>query len=483
MEKDYNLGKTVLAIDIGSTKVCAVIAEVGDHGNDIHITGSGKAKSQGVRRGSITNIELASKSIKSAIADAKRMSGTDIKSAVVSISGSYTKSLNSSGIVNIPHKEISIKEINRVMHTALYNANIPNEYEVLHALPYNFKVDEQDYIEDPLGMNATRLEVETHIITTQKSNLHNLKKAVKAAGVEVENVILSGYASAIATLNDDEKELGVAVIDMGGSTCNIVVRSGNSIKYNDFLGVGSNHITSDLSMALHTPLNIAEKVKMNYGSLNAPSNDLIELPVIGDENSTHEVSLEVVHNVIYARVEETLMIVAQSIEKSRLKDHLGAGIVLTGGFSNMEGLRDLAVAIFDNMPVRIGQPNELGGLFSDVRGPEFSAAIGLIKYAANSYSSYEIDVNKQMRYRGETPSEENAFGSSLEEAMMEEPIPTMESQYEEPEKSSNLSGGLSKFAKLPKMNSNTKVAEKKLEPKKDENSVVSKFWNWATQLF
>jgi cell division protein FtsA len=236
-------------------------------------------------------------------------------------------------------------------------------------------------------------------------------------------------------------------------------------------------------MALHTPLNIAEKVKMNYGSLNAPSNDLIELPVIGDENSTHEVSLEVVHNVIYARVEETLMIVAQSIEKSRLKDHLGAGIVLTGGFSNMEGLRDLAVAIFDNMPVRIGQPNELGGLFSDVRGPEFSAAIGLIKYAANSYSSYEIDVNKQMRYHGETPSEENAFGSSLEEAMMEEPIPTMESQYEKPEKSSNLSGGLSKFAKLPKMNSNTKVAEKKLEPKKDENSVVSKFWNWATQLF
>jgi cell division protein FtsA len=476
------LSKTVLAIDIGSTKVCAIIAQIDDNGNDIQITGSGKAKSQGVRRGSITNIELASKSIKSAIADAKRMSGTDIKSAVVSISGSYTKSLNSSGIVNIPHKEISIKEINRVMHTALYNANIPNDYEVLHALPYNFKVDEQDYIEDPLGMNATRLEVETHIITTQKSNLHNLKKAVKAAGVEVENVILSGYASAIATLNDDEKELGVAVVDMGGSTCNIVVRSGNSIKYDDYLGVGSNHITSDLSMALHTPLNIAEKVKMNYGSLNVPSNDLIELPIIGDENSTHEVSLEVVHNVIYARVEETLMIVAQSIEKSKLKEHLGAGIVLTGGFSNMDGLRDLAVAIFDNMPVRIGLPNELGGLFSDVRGTEYSAAIGLIKYIANSYSSYEIDVNKQMRYHGEAPLHENGYEPSLEEAFMEDPIPTMSQEVEEPIQNSRLSKGISKLARLPKININ-RSAEKKAEPKKDENSVVSKFWNWATQLF
>ncbi len=467
------MSKTVLAIDIGSTKVCALIAEIGDTDSNIQIIGSGKAKSQGVRRGSITNIELASKSIKAAIADAKRMAGTDIKSAYVSISGAYTKSLNSSGIVNIPNKEISIKEINRVMHTALYNANIPNEYEVLHALPYNFKVDEQDYIEDPLGMNATRLEVETHIITTQKSNLHNLKKAVKAAGVEVENVILSGYASAIATLNDDEKELGVAVIDMGGSTCNIVVHSGNSIKYNDFIGVGSNHITSDLSMALHTPLNVAEKVKMHYGSLNAPSNDLIELPVIGDENSTHEVSLEVVHNVMYARVEETLMIIAQSIEKSRLKEHLGAGIVLTGGFSNMEGLRDLAVAIFDNMPVRIAQPNEMGGLFYDVRGSEYAAAIGLIKYAADSYSSYEIDVNKRMRHHGETPVHESGFETALEEAMFEEPIPVQTAEMgEQASRFSNLS----KLAKLPKMS-----PEK--ERNSNEISPVSKFWNWATQLF
>lgn len=190
------MSRTVLAIDIGSTKICAIIADVSDD-NDVKVTGAGIAKAQGLKKGSITNIELASKSIKNALSDAKRVSGADIKNATVSISGAYTKSLNSSGIVNIINKEISIKEIERVMHTSLYNANIPNDYEVLHTLPYNFKVDDQDFIEDPLGMNASRLEVETHIVTTQKSNLHNLKKAVKAAGVGVDNILLSGYSSAL----------------------------------------------------------------------------------------------------------------------------------------------------------------------------------------------------------------------------------------------------------------------------------------------
>ncbi|MDX1295993.1 MAG: cell division protein FtsA, partial [Sulfurimonadaceae bacterium] len=220
------MDKTVLAIDIGSTKVCAIIATIGDDA-DIKIIGAGIAKAQGLKKGTITNIELASKSIRNALSDAKRVAGTELKRAIVSLSGAYTKSLNSSGIVNIPNKEISIKEINRVMNTSLYNANIPNEYEVLHTLPYNFKVDDQDFIEDPLGMNAARLEVETHIITSQKSNLNNLRKAVRAAGVEVENIILGGYASAISALNEDEKELGAAVVDMGGSTSNIVIHAGN----------------------------------------------------------------------------------------------------------------------------------------------------------------------------------------------------------------------------------------------------------------
>ncbi|MCD6432676.1 MAG: cell division protein FtsA [Sulfurimonas sp.] len=452
------MSKTVLAIDIGSTKICAIIAQINDD-NSISVTGAGTAKAQGLKKGSITNIELASKSIKTAVSDAKRVSGSDVRTAIVSISGAYTKSLNSNGIVNIPNKEISFKEIERVMHTSLYNANIPNEYEVLHALPFNFKVDDQDFIEDPLGMNASRLEVETHIITTQKSNLNNLKKAVRGAGIEVENVLMSAYASSIATLNEDEKELGVAVIDMGGNTSNITIYSGNSIRYNDFLGVGSNHVTSDLSMALHTPLNVADSVKLSYGSLLTPTNDLIELPIIGDEDTTHEVSLEVVHNVIFARVEETLMILAQFIENSGLKDQIGAGIILTGGFSKMEGIRDLAVATFGSVPVRLAKPKEMDGLFENLRGPEYSTAVGLIMYSASSYTPYEIDVNKRVRHSNEEPKEQSSvdFTNNTD-------IPVVPQQEESPKE---------KMVTLPS----------KTDKKSDEASAFSKFWNWATQLF
>ncbi|WP_297483305.1 cell division protein FtsA [Sulfurimonas sp.] len=453
------MSRTVLAIDIGSTKICAITAEI-DNNNDISITGAGTTKAQGLKKGSITNIELASRSIKTAVEDAKRVSGSSISTAIVSISGAYTKSLNSNGIVNIQSKEISLEEIKRVMHTSLYNANIPNEYEVLHALPFNFKVDDQDYIEDPLGMNASRLEVETHIITTQKSNLNNLKKAVKGAGIEVENIVLNSYASAIATLNEDERELGAAVIDMGGNTSNIAIYSGNSIRYNEYLGVGSNHVTSDLSMALHTPLNVADKVKLTYGSLLTPSNELIELPIIGDENTTHEVSLEVVHNVIFARVEETLMILAQFIENSGLKDQIGAGIVLTGGFSKMDGIRDLAVATFGSIPVRLAKPMEMNGLFDSLRGPEFSSAIGLIMYSANAYTRYEIDVNKRVRHTNEMPVEQSSVDFSNTPD-----IPVAPS--EEPKKAKMI---------------NLAVEDAK-EKKSDEASSLNKFWNWATQLF
>ncbi len=452
------MARTILAIDIGSTKICAIIARIDDD-NSCAVIGAGINKAQGLKRGTITNIELAAKSIKQAVDDATRVAATEVKSAIVSISGSYTKSLNSSGIVNIQNKEISFNEIERVMQTSLYNANIPNEYEVLHALPYNFKVDDQDFIEDPLGMNAARLEVETHIITTQKANLNNLRKAVSGAGIEVENIILSGYASSISTINDDEKELGVAVIDIGGNTSNIIVHSGSSIRHNEFLGVGSNHVTNDLSMALHTPLSVAENVKIDYGSLLTPSNDLIELPMIGDDKSTHEVSLEVVHNVIYARVEETLMILAQFIENSGLKDQLGAGIVLTGGMSKMEGIRELAVATFDSGPVRLAKPKEMEGLFDGIRGPEFASAVGLVMYAAKNYTPYEIDVNKHVRHSNETPLESVHVNFKNETEIPVAPIADEDVKE--------------KLVTLPS----------KKDKKSDEAGAFSKFWNWATQLF
>ena len=466
------MGKTILAIDIGSTKICAIIAQINED-DSMAIIGAGINKAQGLRKGSITNIDLAAKSIRTAVSDAKRVSDTDIKTAVVSISGAYTKSLNSSGIVNIPNKEISFKEIERVMQTSLYNANIPNEYEVLHALPFNFKVDEQDFIEDPLGMNASRLEVETHIITTQKSNLNNLKKAVRGAGIEVENIVLNGYASSIATLNEDEKELGVAVIDMGGNTSNIIIHVGNSVKYNEFLGVGSNHITNDLSMALHTPLNVADSIKLNHGSLLTPSSDLIEIPIIGDEENTHEVSLEIVQNVIFARVEETLMILAQFIENSGLKDQLGAGIVLTGGFSKMDGIRDLAVATFGSIPVRLAKPKEIDGLFDNLRGPEYSTAIGLLMYTHSSFTPYEIDVNKKVRHINEISAQEMSVDFFSEPQEMSIPTPTnthtTTPQYEAKDTMVSLESKMVSIESKKETNS--------------ENSVINKFKNWATQLF
>jgi cell division protein FtsA len=388
------LSDTILAIDIGSTKICAIIAEIKD--SEVTIQGHGISKSQGVKKGAITNIELASKSIKKAINDAKRIAGSNITSATVSISNAYAKSLNSTGIVNIPHKDISIKEINRVMQTALYNANVPTEYDVIHVLPYNFRVDDQDFIEDPYGMNASRMEVDVNIIMTQKSNLSNLKKAVRSAGVEIDGIVLSGYASAIATMDEDEKELGVAVIDLGGQTSNLVIHTGNSIRYNDFLGVGSNHITNDLSMALHTPLQIAENVKVRHGNLVESSNEIIELPIIGDEESRNGVSLEVVHSVIFSRVEEALMILSKSLEKSALKEQIGAGIILTGGMTKLKGIRELAQAIFTGMPVRVAYPDKVNGLFDELKDPAYSTVVGLLLYKAGGHTQYEIDFQQEL---------------------------------------------------------------------------------------
>ncbi len=364
------MSKTILAVDVGSTTTSVVIAELSESGI-VEVTGHGFAKSQGVKKGVITNIELSSRSVKKALGDARRISGNNISVATVSLSNAYVKSINSTGVVNIPHKDISLKEINRAMETALYNANIPSEYEVIHVLPYNFKVDDQDGIEDPYGMNASRMEVNVNIILTQKSSLSNLSKAIRTAGLEIESVVLNSYASAIATLKEDERQLGAAVIDMGGQTSNLVIHTGNAIRYNDFIPVGSNHITNDLSMALHTPLQAAEKVKTQYGDLLNTSTDVIDLPVIGDEENHNTISLEIVHSVILSRVEELMALLERSFSRSGLGDQVGSGIILTGGMTKLKGIRELAQAIFHAKPVRIGYPRTLGGLFEELDDPEF----------------------------------------------------------------------------------------------------------------
>jgi len=463
------LSDTILAIDIGSTKICAIIAEIKD--SEVTIQGHGISKSQGVKKGAITNIELASKSIKKAINDAKRIAGSNITSATVSISNAYAKSLQSTGIVNIPHKDISIKEINRVMQTALYNANVPTEYDIIHVLPYNFRVDDQDFIEDPFGMNASRMEVDVNIIMTQKSNLSNLKKAVRSAGVEIDGIVLSGYASAIATMDEDEKELGVAVIDLGGQTSNLVIHTGNSIRYNDFLGVGSNHITNDLSMALHTPLQIAENVKVRHGSLIESSNEIIELPIIGDEESRNGVSLEVVHSVIFSRVEEALMILSKSLEKSALKEQIGAGIILTGGMTKLKGIRELAQAIFTGMPVRVGYPDNVNGLFDELKDPAFSTVVGLLLYKAGGHTQYEIDFKQELLH-SKAMFEDNLndirIGHTTNDA--EEVQLTKGHKEEKESKKEDQEESTISFDDLPDLGHENKNPFKKLS-------------NWARQLF
>ena len=456
------MGTTVLGIDIGSTKICAIIAQKDE--DEVKILGTGISKSNGLKKGVITNIELASKAIKNAVNDAKRVAGTHFEKSIVSVSGAYVKSINSSGVVNIPSREIGIREIDRAIRLADHNGEIPSEYEKLHILPYGFRVDDRDHIEDPMGMNGTRLEVRTHIITVERSALNNLRKAVKAAGVNINNVVLNGYASSIAVLSEDDKNLGVGLIEMGGATCNITIHSEKSIIFNTFLAVGSDNVTKDLSYALHTPLNDAESVKVNYGSLIYDSTELIEVPKIGEENKSKEVSLTVISDVIYARVEETLMMLAKLIDNSGLRQEISTGIILTGGFTKMEGIKELASQIFDNIPVRIGKPRNIEGLFETLREPEYATAIGLILYGCGEFIPYEIDSNKELRYKN----------SSIQSGTRE-----LQTVFEGLDDNSNKK----QEEKMSDLAISQKLTELEDDKPKNIRGHINKYWNMVTQLF
>jgi len=388
--------KNILAIDIGSSKTVAVIANTQD--DNITISGVGIAKSKGVKKGAIVNIEQASRSIKQALSDAVRIAGVErINKAVVSISSTYTKSITSYGIVNIPENEITVKEINRAIQTALYNANIPGDYQVLQAIPYDFKVDEMSEIDDPKGMSGSRLEVSLHIIVAQKSGVENLKKTLKQAGLEIENIVSAPYASALSTLKEDEKELGVALIDIGATTSDLAIFINKALRHTDFLGVGSYHITNDLSMALHTPLADAEAIKINFKDLVESGEDLIEISVIGNEEEKQTASLTTITQIISARIEETFLLLNKEIEESGLKSKIGAGVVLTGGFTNFYNIKDIAAQFFGGLPVRVGIPQNIEGLFENLKAPEFACVTGLLKYAVRDGLNYEIDSNRNFR--------------------------------------------------------------------------------------
>ena len=386
--------KSILAIDVGSYKTIAVIANADE---ELSISGVGIAKSKGIKKGAITNIDEAAKSIRQAVNDAKRIAGIEINKAIVSISSTYTQSIKSNGIVNIPGNEVTIKEISRAIKTALYNATIPNDYVVLQAIPYDFKVDDLSEIEDPQGMSGSRLEVSLHIIIAQKAGMENLKKTFQKAGIEIQNIVNAGYASSLAVLNEDEKELGVAVIDIGATTSDLAVYYNKALRYTDFLAVGSHHITSDLSMALHTTPAEAEKIKTHFGELINNEEDLIEISVIGNDNEKQKASLTTITQVISARIEETFLLLNKELERSGLKPKIGAGIVLTGGFTNFYNVKEIASEFFDGQPVRIGKPKQINGLVENLQAPEYSTVIGLLLYGYGENSKYEKDSNQQFK--------------------------------------------------------------------------------------
>lgn len=451
----------ILGIDLGSIQTCAILAQKSEEG--LKIIGFGKSKSNGVKKGAITNIELASKSIEEAVADAQMMSGVHYDRVIVSISGAYAKSVNSIGVVNIPNHEIGIKEIHRAVSTAKHTANIPSGYEIIHVLPYNFKVNDLEHVEDPLGMSGNRLEVSTHIVISQEVHIKNLKKAVELADLRVDNIVLSGYASSIACFDDSEKELGAILIDMGGAVCDMVIHAGNSIRYNECLQIGSVNITNDLSIALHTPPKEAEKLKLNYASLVQNENSLIQIPYMGDEKRKNEVSVDVISNVIYARIEETIIILAKMLSDNACANLAGAGIVLTGGMTKFSGLDKLASAYFDNKAVRIAtaKKDTMDGFKEIFEDAENSCAIGLCLYGAGQFTPYELDSNEKLRYKGEPEFINKQAKQSF----------AIEEHKEELENFEEI------FQNSEQLEEKEEVKQNEFKREKKKNSFVKQMWN------
>lgn len=389
----------ILGLDIGSINISAAIAKFSLDADGLSICGIGKARTNGLKKGVVTNIEKASASIKQATKEAMKTAGCKPDKVIVSIAGAYTSSVKSQGIVSVPSGEISINEIKRAMQMAQDNAIVEKDQIILHVLPYEFKVDGQDHIEDPIGMSGTRLEVYTHVVTAEENSIRNLMKATRLAGLNIDNMVLSGYASSLSTLTKDEKELGVGLIDLGGATCDMIVHLGNSIVYNDTLPVGSTNITMDLSRALNTPLADAEDLKINYTKLLESGIEKLQLPTMGEISSTHEVSMDVVTKVIYARIEETILLISSKFENSGYLNKLGSGLVITGGMSKLDDIRNLTSLMFDHIPVRVAKPKKVGGLFEISEDTENSCVVGLCMYGGGEFTRYEIDSNGELKHK------------------------------------------------------------------------------------
>lgn len=371
----------IVGLDIGTTKVAAIIAEWDGSGKP-RLIGIGTSPSGGLKRGVVINLEKTVESIASAVEDAEMVSGAKVDSVFAGIAGDHIRSINSRGVIAVSRsdREITSTDVDKVIEAAKTVA-LPMDREIIHVLPQEFTVDDQPGIKDPLGMVGVRLETEVHIVTGAVTAAQNIYRAVKKAGLEVEDLVLQPLASSYALLSPDEKELGVAVLDLGGGTTDFAIFFDGSIRHTGVVGMGGKNVTNDLAIGLRTPVDQAEEIKKVYGSAMTSlvdSDEMIEVPAVGG-GAPKQISRNVLAAIIEPRMEEIFSLTLQEMKKSNYCDLLATGIVLTGGGSLMEGSVELAEKVFD-MPVRAGKPYGMDGLDGNASSPIYATGIGLILY-------------------------------------------------------------------------------------------------------
>jgi cell division protein FtsA len=386
---DRNL---IVGLDIGTSKVAAIVGELNEDG-EIEVIGIGSTPSRGLKKGVVINLEATVISIQRAIEEAELMAGCEISSVYAGIAGSHVKSLNSHGIVAIREKEVTQYDIDRVIDSARAVA-IPADQKILHILPQEFIIDMQEGIKEPIGMSGIRLEAKVHMVTGSVSASQNIIKCIRRCDLEVDDIVLEQLASCSSVLTDDEKELGVCLIDIGGGTTDIAIFSQGAIKHTAVIPIAGDQVTNDVAVALRTPTQSAEEIKKSYAcalTQLADTDEMIDVPSIGDRPS-RKISKQNLAEIIEPRYEELMLLVQAEIRRSGYEGLMAAGIILTGGSSKVTGLIELAEEIF-HMPVRLGVPQHIIGLTDVVENPIHSTGVGLLLYGRDHVVSNEQLIN------------------------------------------------------------------------------------------
>lgn len=383
----------VVGLDIGTTKICAIVGNLTPDGIDI--VGIGTSPSKGLRKGVVINIDSTVEAINKALREAELMAGCEIKSVFAGIAGGHIKGLNSQGVIAIKNREVSKEDLRRVIDAAKAIA-IPMDREVIHILPQEFIIDDQDGIKEPLGMNGVRLEAKVHIVTGAVASAQNIIKSCQRANVDVGDIVLEQLASAEAVLASDEKELGVALVDIGGGTTDIAIFVDGAIKHTSVLSLGGNHLTNDIAVGLRTPTAEAEKIKQAYGcclTSMVGKDETIEVPSVGGREN-RVLSRQLLAEILEPRVEEIFTLVNREIVKSGFEDLIASGVVITGGTCILPGMPELAEQIF-NLPVRRGVPKGIGGLTDVVNSPIYATGVGLVKYGSRHMQATNFTIGQE----------------------------------------------------------------------------------------